>query len=190
VKLSFPIVRTLWAASVAFALAGCATTDQQKVDRASRLTQKTPFSEIPALWAKLERQGQLPPAVRKTWMAQWEQQKAQHDKVGAAYRRQINSDIQAERRMLASMSPAQRAEHQRREAEVELMGRQLAMQQSEYAAVRRQAAAANFANTLQNQQMINAYNQRTQTLSQPVNVNVYHHQGSRSFINPGNYGGY
>jgi len=74
----------LYAASVAFALAGCATTDQQKIDRAVKLTQETAFYYMPALWAKLESRGQLPIGVREKWMSDWEKRKKEYDKQIAA----------------------------------------------------------------------------------------------------------
>lgn len=92
--------------------------------------------------------------------------------------------------MLASMSPAQRAAYEIQNQQLFLQQQQMAMQQRQFEAAQQQAAWANLANSLQNQQMINAYNQRTQTLNQPVNVNVYHHGPSRPFLTPVYYGGY
>jgi superfamily II RNA helicase len=181
-------------ATLTFAFSsGCQTTPQQQIDSAAKLAQKTPFTQLPALYAKLESQGKLPPEVRKSWTAAWEEQNAEYQKKLTAARQLRAKEEAKRRRMLASMSPAQRAAYEMQNQQLFLQQQQMAMQQEQFAAAQRQAAWANFSNTMQNQQMINAYNQRTQTLNQPVNVNVYHHGPSRSFIapvQPARYGGY
>jgi len=79
------------------------------------------------------------------------------------------AEIQKKRqRDWESLTPAQRFAYEQREIELVQGAQALALQQQSI----NQAASAQFQNTLLQQQQINAYQQRTQVLSEPVDVNV------------------
>lgn len=90
-----------------------------------------------------------------------------------------------------SLTPAQRFAYEQREIELAQGAQSLALQHQGL----NQAASAQFQNTLMQQQQINAYQQRTQVLSQPVDVNVrgnINHTLNPNYIQPLNtpYYGY
>lgn len=72
------------------------------------------------------------------------------------------------RRDFESLTPAQRLAYEQREVELSQGAQALALNQQAI----NQAASAQFQNTLLQQQQINAYQQRTQALNQPVNVKL------------------
>lgn len=67
-----------------------------------------------------------------------------------------------------SLTPAQRLAYEQREAELSQGAQALALSQESI----NQAASAQYQDAFLRQQQINAYQQRTQTLNQPVDVNV------------------
>jgi hypothetical protein len=82
-----------------------------------------------------------------------------------------------------SLTPAQRLAFEQRQVELSQGAQALALSQQSL----NQAAIAQFQNTILQQQQLNAYQQRTQTLSQPVNVNVngnINHTFNRGYIQP------
>jgi hypothetical protein len=169
---------------LSLAVLGCETTPQQQIDRAAKLAQKTPFEQIPALYAKLEGQGKLPSEVRKSWTAAWHQQNAQYQKQLAAAQQRREKEEAQRRKMLASMTPAQRAAYELQVQQLALQQRQLAMQQSQFESLQTQAFVQSLTDNMQQQQALNAYNRRTDTYNRPVNVNVYHHGATPAYNVP------
>lgn len=176
--------------AAALFLSACATTPGARVAQAKRHIVKQPFEQWPSLYAKYEKNGTITPEVRKQWMDAWtaENNKRIADRVAREkeMQKRIEAQQREERRLAAerkrmwdSLTPAQKLDFELRQQELAQQSAILAQQQAnmnyQMEAQRRANIAAAFQNmsqNLQNQQMINAYNQRTQALSQPVNVNV------------------
>ena len=171
-------------------LSGCVNTPEAKQERAFKIAKKTSFEQRPALYAKLEREGQITPEVRQQWDAAWttkekllREQQIAYDK--EMHRQQVASDRQQkkeaeeQRRMWASLSPRQRLDFQMREREMQqqesIMQRQQSMmnQRAEQQRIaNQQSIYQNFSDNLRRQQEIDAYNSRTRAMTQPMNVNV------------------
>jgi hypothetical protein len=99
------------------------------------------------------------------------------------YQKRIAEIERKRKRDFESLTPAQRLAYEQREVELSQGAAALALTQQSI----NQAASAQFQNTLMQQQQINAYQQRTQTMSQPVNVNVrgnINHTLNRGFGQP------
>jgi hypothetical protein len=199
---NFPYVFVLVAAVL---FSACATTPEARVERAKRYILKQPFEQWPSLYAKYEKNGTIPPEVRKQWMEAWtiENNKRVADRI--AREKEIQKRIEAQqreerrlaaerKRMWDSLTPAQKLDFEMRQQQMAQQAAILAQQQAnmqfQMEAQRRANIAAalnNMSQNLQNQQMINAYNQRTQVMSQPVNVNVngnINHTFNPSYIQP------
>jgi len=191
--------------TAALFLSACATTPEARVAQAKRQILKQPFDQWPSLYAKYENNGTITPEVRKQWMDAWTVENNKRTAEEIAWRKekqkQMDSQLREERRLIAerkrmwnSLTPAQKLEFEMRQREMAQQSAILAQQQANMnyhiEAQRRANIAAAFQNmsqTLQNQQMINAYNQRTQVMSQPVNVNVngnINHTFNRGYIQP------
>jgi len=191
--------------AAALFLSACATTPEARVERAKRYILKQPFEQWPSFYAKYEKNGTIPPEVRKRWMDAWtvENNKRAADRI--AREKEIQKRIEAQqreerrlaaerKRMWDSLTPAQKLDFEMRQQQMAQQAAILAQQQAnmqyQMEAQRRANIAAAFQNmsqNLQNQQMINAYNQRTQVLSQPVNVNVngnINHTFNRGYVQP------
>jgi len=208
-----PSIRiTLLVATAAFFCA-CATTPEARVERAKRFILKQPFEQWPTLYAKYERDGTITPEIRKVWMESWTTENNKRVAARIAYEKEVQKQIEArkreERRLAAerkriwdSLTPAQKLDFEMRQRELAQQQAFLIQQQAnmdyQIRAQRQANIAAAFQNmsqNLQNQQMINAYNQRTQVLSRPVNVNVngnINHTFNQGYFQPayGPYFGY
>jgi hypothetical protein len=170
--------------------AGCATTPEAKIERVRKQVAKKPFNEWPALYEKFERKGDITPLVRKQWTEAWaiENKKREAARIALENEARKARDKQekeqrrlaAERkRMWDSLTPAQKMDFELRQQQLAQQQAMMAQQQANIAyqaeAQRRAnvaAAMSNFQQSLQNQEMINAYDRRTRVMSQPVNVNV------------------
>lgn len=191
--------------AAALFLSACATTPEARVERAKRNILKQPFEQWPSLYAKYEKNGTISPEMRKQWMEAWTAENNKRVAARIAREKEIQKRIEAQqreerrlaaerKRMWDSLTPAQKLDFEMRQQQMAQQAAILAQQQAnmEYQmeAQRRANIAAAFQNmsqNLQNQQMINAYNQRTQVLSQPVNVNVngnINHTFNRGYVAP------
>ena len=185
--------------------AGCATTPEAKIERVRKQVAKRPFNEWPALYEKFERKGDITPLVRKQWTEAWAIENKKREAARIAFEneaRKARAEQEKEQRRLAaerkrmwdSLTPAQKMDFELRQQQLAQQQAMMAQQQANMAyqaeAQRRAnvaAALSNFQQSLQNQEMINAYNQRTQVLSQPVNVNVngnINHTLNRGYTQP------
>jgi hypothetical protein len=169
---------------------GCALTPEQKVERAKANLASMPFSQWPSMYEKLEAEGVITPACRQQWMEAWNTENAKREKTRVAREKEARDLIAEQKRLWNSLTPAQKLDFKLRQQELENQSALLAQQQANMAyqleANRRantaaalayfangiQQAGNNFQNSMQNYQMINAYENRTRALSQPVNVNV------------------
>ena len=158
-------------------LSGCVTTPEQKFNKAMQMASKTNFEDRPALYQRLLKQGYLEQAAYDTWMEGWHDQKRQMD-IESQKRRAAMKRQQAEyTKWLNSLTPAQKREMQLREQEIQLRQAQLQMDAQNLQQQRRLATAnalQNMAGNMQRQQEVNAYNARTQVMSQPQQINVNH----------------
>jgi hypothetical protein len=198
-------LRTVFFVLSAAFLCACATTPEARVEQAKRHILKQPFEQWPTLYAKYERDGIITPEIRKVWMESWTTEKNKRVAARIAYEKEVQKQIEArkreERRLAAerkriwdSLTPAQKLDFEMRQRELAQQQAFLAQQQAnmdyQIQAQRQANIAAAFQNmsqNFQNQQMINAYNQRTQVMSQPVNVNVngnINHTFNRGYIQP------
>jgi hypothetical protein len=187
-----------WVLVVAMGFSACAMTPEARVERAKRYILKQPFEQWPSLYAKYENNGTISPEVRKQWMESWTVENNKRTAARIAQEKEIQKRIEAqqreERRLAAerqrmwdSLTPAQKLDFHLRQQELEQQQANLAFQ----AEAQRRANVANALNNmsqaLQNQQMINAYDRRTQALSQPVNVNVngnINHTFNPNYVQP------
>jgi hypothetical protein len=169
---------------------GCALTPEQKVERAKADIASRPFSEWPYLYEKLENEGVISSACRQQWMVAWNAENAKREKARLAYEKEAKQLIAEQKRLWNSLTPAQKLDFQMRQQELENQRALIAQQQANLAyqaeADRNariaaafaylgngiQQAGNNYQNTMQNYQMINAYENRTRVLSQPVDVNL------------------
>jgi hypothetical protein len=169
---------------------GCAITPQQKVDRAKADIVSRPFSEWPSIYEKLENQGIITPNCRYQWMEAWKIENAKREKERQAREKKEREIAAEQERLWNSLTPAQKLHFKLRLQELENQRALLAQQQANMAyqaeADRRantaaalacfangiQQAGNNYQNSIQNYQMINAYENRTRALSQPVDVNL------------------
>jgi hypothetical protein len=169
--------------AAAVLLSACATTPEARVERAKRYILKQPFEQWPSLYAKYENNGTISPEVRKQWMESWTAENNKRTAARIAREKEIQKRIEAqqreERRLAAerqriwnSLTPAQKMDFQLRQQELAQQQANMAFQAESQRRANIAAAFQNMSQNIQNQQMINAYNQRTQVLSQPVNVNV------------------
>lgn len=198
-------IRTGFFVALATFLCACTTTPEARVERAKRYILKQPFEQWPALYAKYERDGIITPEIRKVWMESWTTENNKRVAARIAYEKEVQKQIEArkseERRLAAerkriwdSLTPAQKLDFEIRQQELAQQQAFLAQQHAnmdyQIRAQRQANIAAAFQNmsqNLQNQQMINAYNQRTQVMSQPVNVNVngnINHTFNRGYTQP------
>jgi hypothetical protein len=184
--------------AAAVLLSACATTPEARVERAKRYILKQPFEQWPSLYAKYENNGTISPEVRKQWMESWTVENNKRTAARIAREKEIQKRIEAqqreERRLAAerqriwnSLTPAQKMDFQLRQQELAQQQANMAFQAESQRRANIAAAFQNMSQNIQNQQMINAYNQRTQVLSQPVNVNVngnINHTFNRGYIQP------
>lgn len=198
-------LRTVFFVLSAAFLCACATTPEARVEQAKRHILKQPFEQWPTLYAKYERDGIITPEIRKVWMESWTTENNKRVAARIAYEKEVQKQIEArkreERRLAAerkriwdSLTPAQKLDFEMRQRELAQQQAFLAQQQAnmdyQIQAQRQANIAAAFQNmsqNFQNQQMINAYNQRTQVMSQPVNVNLngnINHTFNRGYIQP------
>jgi hypothetical protein len=163
--------------------AGCATTPEAKIERVRKQVAKRPFNEWPALYEKFEKKGDITPLVRKQWTEAWaiENKKREAARIALENEARKARDKQekeqrrlaAERkRMWDSLTPAQKMDFELRQQQLAQQQANMAYQAEAQRRANVAAAMSNFQQSLQNQQMINAYDRRTQVMSQPVDVNV------------------
>jgi hypothetical protein len=169
---------------------GCALTPEQKVERAKADLALMPFSQWPSMYEKLEAKGVITPTCRQQWMEAWNAENAKREKARLAREKEARELIAEQKRLWNSLTPAQKLDFKLRQQELENQSAILAQQRANMAyqveSERRantaaalahfangiQQAGNNFQNSIQNYQMINAYENRTRVLSQPVNVNL------------------
>jgi len=163
--------------------AGCATTPEAKIERVRKQVAKRPFNEWPALYEKFERKGDITPLVRKQWTEAWAIENKKREAARIAFEneaRKARAEREKEQRRLAaerkrmwdSLTPAQKMDFELRQQQLAQQQANMAYQAEAQRRANVAAAMSNFQQSLQNQQMINAYDRRTQVMSQPVNVNV------------------
>ena len=169
---------------------GCAITPQQKVARAKADIVSRPFFEWPSIYEKLENQGIITATCRHQWMEAWKIEDAKRENERQARDKKERELVAEQKRIWNSLTPAQKLDFTLRKQELENQRALLAQQQDAMAyqadAERRARIAAAFSNlgngiqqagrdyqnSIQNYQMINAYENRTRALSQPVDVNL------------------
>lgn len=158
---------------------GCATTPEAKLKQAYKRANKTPFDQQPALYSQLAREGLITPETRDAWTKNWQAERTRLTAKRLALEKERRKQEEDRRRAWASLTPAQRLEFQMRERELQQREAMMMQQQQAIQWQAEQQRRANFAaalnnmqQNLQRQQEINAYNNRTRVLSQPVNVNV------------------
>lgn len=163
--------------------AGCATTPEAKIERVRKQVAKKPFNEWPALYEKFERKGDITPLVRKQWTEAWDIENKKREAARIALEneaRKARDKQEKEQRRLAaerkrmwdSLTPAQKMDFELRQQQLAQQQANMAYQAEAQRRANVAAAMSNFQQSLQNQQMINAYDRRTQVMSQPVDVNV------------------
>ncbi len=176
---------TLCTVAVTIALFGCATTPEQKLAKAFKVAAKTPFDRCPALYKQQLAQGLISESTYKSWMDAWNKENARVQQLLIGIRRDEERKRREYNRMLASLTPVQRLDLAMRERELKARYDQMNLQQQQQRNAAIAAGLYDIQQTWQQQQYINAYNARTQVLSQPrtINVNnsgsidVYHYRG-------------
>ena len=153
-------------------LTGCANTPEAKIERVRKYVSKRPFNEWPAIYEQLERKGDITPLVRKQWTDAWVIEKKKQEVVRIAYEKEQKRQAAEAKRMWDSLTPAQKMDFELRQQQLAQQQAYMAYQAEAQRRANVAAAVSNFQQSLQNQQMINAYDRRTQVMSQPVNVNV------------------
>jgi hypothetical protein len=160
--------------SLIFFLSGCAITPEQKFNRAIKKASETAFTQRPALYRNLLEKGDINQAAYDTWMQGWEKENKEIQEINRNRKIAAEKERAAHEKWLRSLTPAQRMEMARREQEMQYNA---AMQQAQFEQNRQAARAAGARMVIDNmarQQEINAYNARTQALSNPQQINVNH----------------
>ena len=142
------------------------------------------------MYEKLESQGIITSACRQQWMEAWNVENTKREKARLAREEEVRKLIAEQKRIWNSLTPAQKIDFTLRVKELENQRAILAQQRANLAyqaeADRRaawtaaamqvasgvQQAASSYQNSMQNYQMINAYENRTRALSQPIDVNL------------------
>ncbi len=181
-------------------LCACALTPEAKLARAYKRVSKAPFSQWPAIYVQLEKEGYITPATRENWQKVWEkyQKKLEETRIADA-KAQEAARIAAEkayqkaqeerRRWWNSLTPGQQMQYEMQQQQMAFQAQQqreqMISQAYQLQQANMQATFQNLQQGIQQQQNIDAYNRRTQVLSQPVNVqhsgyidhtiNVYNH---------------
>lgn len=155
-------------------LSGCATTPEQKQAAAFKVASKTPFENCPALYQKQLSQGLITQSTYTAWMQSWNKENAKLQQQLQAQKRASERRQREYDSWLASLTPAQRLDLAMRERELKARYDQMQLQQQLQRNAAFQAGLYDIQQAWQQQQYINAYNARTQVLSQPRNVNVNH----------------
>ncbi len=153
-------------------LSSCATTPEAKLKQAYKRAAKTSFDQLPNLYAQLEKEGKIDSLTRKSWTDAWAIQNKKQQEQVAAYEKEQRRLAEKRRREWESLTPAQRYDIELREREFQQQQSMMAFQAEQQRRANFQAALQNFSDSMQRQQELNAYNARTNALSQPVNVNV------------------
>lgn len=169
---------------------GCALTPEQKVERAKSDITSRPFSEWPSMYENLEKEGIISSECRQEWMAAWNAENANREKARLAQEKEALKLIAEQKRLWNSLTPAQKLDFEMRQRELENQRALLVQQQANlqyqaeadrnarmaaalaYLGNGIQQAGQNYQNTMQNYEMMRAYENRTRALSQPVNVNL------------------
>ena len=108
--------------------------------------------------------GEIDNATYENWLGVWAKEKQIRDKKAADNKKWQDE----EKRKWDSLTPQQQYAISLQNRKIQLMEQQSSAERS--AAIARGYNALN--QSLQNQEMINAYDRRTRVMSQPVNVNV------------------
>lgn len=103
---------------------GCATSLETQMANARSEAQTVTFAERPALYGSLAKRGKLSADAAKTLQDEWQQLDKQRQK------------------LLASMTPAQRATYQLQEQQIALQHLQMRIQEEQHRALRNQVAAS------------------------------------------------
>ena len=173
-------------ASVAFLtifLPACALTPEQQVERAKEEITSRPFEEWPELYKNLEEEGIITHACRQQWMEAWNLENDKREKHRIAEYKERRRAAAEQKKIWDSLTPAQKIDFSIRMQELE---NQQAMMAQQQANMERQADAEtrariaslftqmgnNFQQGYQNQQIINAYENRTRVMSEPVDINL------------------
>ena len=153
-------------------LTGCANTPEAKIERVRKYVSKRPFNEWPAIYEQLERKGDITPLVRKQWTDAWGIEKKKQEVARIAYEKEQKRQAAEAKRIWDSLTPAQKMDYTLRQQQIAQQQAYMLYQAEAQRRANVSAAISNFQQSMQNQQMINAYQQRTQVLSQPVDVNL------------------
>ena len=155
---SFPRVMKLQHITVLFLICltfgACAFSPEARLARAKTQLQAQPFEERPAFLDLLEKKGAITPESKLQLLSEWkaENKKREQDRVAA-------------QKLWDSLTPAQKIDYT-------LRLKALQQQQEIFERQARMQNAAIGLGMLQNGQMLDAYRQRTQALSNTINVNV------------------
>ncbi len=165
-------IRTLAFGLLALALSACATTPEAKLKQAYKRAQKSRFDELPSLYVQLEKEGKITPEIRKDWTDAWDVQNKERQTKALAYQKEQKRLEDQRRRWLASLTPAQRMDLEMRERELQQRQQAIVWQAEQQRQERVRAAWQNVSDSMQRQQDLNAYNERTRALSQPRTLNI------------------
>ncbi len=132
----------------------CAFSPEARLARAKAQLQAKPFEERPAFLDLLEKKGAITPESKVQLLSEWkaENKRKEQDRVAA-------------QKLWDSLTPAQKIDYT-------LRLKALQQQQEIFERQARMQDAAIGLGMIQNGQMLDAYRQRTQALSNPINVNV------------------
>ncbi len=122
------------------------------------------FNDRPDQMKQMLLMGEIDNATYENWLGVWAKEKQIRDKKAADNKKWQDE----EKRKWDSLTPQQQYDIELQNRKIQLMEQQASAERS--AAIARGYNALN--QSLQNQEMINAYDRRTRVMSQPVDVNV------------------
>lgn len=122
------------------------------------------FNERPNQMKNMLLIGEIDNATYENWLSVWATEKQIRDKRASDNKKWQDE----EKRKWDSLTPQQQYDIELQNRKFQLVEQQASAERS--AAIARSSNA--FSQSLQNQEMINAYDRRTRVMSQPVNVNV------------------
>jgi len=103
---------------------GCVTSREQQMANARSEAQTVVFSERPNLYRSLAQRGKLSPEAAQTLQTEWQEKNKERQK------------------LLASMTPSQRATYELQEQQIALQQLQIKIQEEQYKALKGQVAAS------------------------------------------------
>jgi len=122
------------------------------------------FNDRPDQMKQMLLMGEIDNATYENWLSVWAKEKQIRDKKAADNKRWQDE----EKRKWDSLTPQQQYDIELQNRKIQLMEQQASADRS--AAIARSYNA--FSQSLQNQEMINAYDRRTRVMSQPADVDV------------------